>query len=329
MTIYKSPTFLLTLVSLIFLTSCATLPQHLGENNLLAYTADNDETIIMRHLPVFLIENPNEKHNLIGTPGARIAIESEEDIFIAPQPSSIYTETRKFHTSKGSYTNLIYRIHFEKVPFSLFPFHLGSGKNVGLLVVVTVDSAGRPLLFTTVHTCGCYLTFIPTSYMPEEAFPDDWNKERQSVYHETLPGLLRFKGVSPDQAIIVILIKKDSHRVKDIFVSTANFLDDHKTEKAHIQSLDSLQNLPLKDTGSTSFYENFGYRKGYVKGSFKPWEWLLMSWWTLDWRIGQDKKLGKDTEDSPVFYTSLKPWARDDSDMRVFSSFLEYWGWEL
>lgn len=325
----KRSTLLLTLVFLIFLTSCATLPQHFKRNDLLAYTADYDETTIRRHLPVFIIENHNEKHNLIGTPTARITEETKEEIFINPEMPFVYTETRSFKTPKDSYTNLIYRIHFEKIPFSLFPFYIGSGKNVGIIVVVTLNAAGMPILYTTVQTCGCYLAFIPTSYMPQNAFPDGWNKEWQTVFGENLPGLLDFKDVSLDHAITIILLKNGSHRVKDISVSKVDSLMGYKTVKALIQPLHSLQSLPLKVIGSTSFYENSGYRKGYVKGSSKPWERLLMSWWTLDWRVGQDKKLGRDKEDSPVFYTSLKPWARDDSDMRDFPAFLKYWGWKF
>ncbi len=54
-----------------------------------------------------------------------------------------------------------------------------------------------------------------------------------------------------------------------------------------------------------------------------------MGWWAFDWRIGEDKKLGKTRDDGIVFYTSLKPWARKASDMRDFEAFLLYWKWGL
>lgn len=321
--------FQLPLLFLVFLTSCATLPQHYKENNQLAYIVDYDNSIARQHLPVFIIANPNEKHNLVGTPSSKATGDTKEEIYVNPEIPTIYAETRKFTTQKESYTNLIYRIHFEKVPFSIFPFFLGWGKNVGVIVVVTLNKDGMPILYTTVQTCGCYLVFIPTSYTPRDAFPDGWNIERQTAYGENLPGLLDFKDVPLDQAITLIFIKNDSHRVEEIAVSSASVLMNYKTEKAHIQPLDSLQRLSLEGMGSTSFYENSGYRKGYVKGSSKPWERLLMSWWTLNWTVGQDKKLGRDKEDNPIFHTSLKPWARDESDLRDFPTFLKYWGWKL
>ena len=54
-----------------------------------------------------------------------------------------------------------------------------------------------------------------------------------------------------------------------------------------------------------------------------------MSWWTFDWRVGEDKKLGKNKNDSILFYTSLAPWYKDSSDMRDFNTFLKVWGWDL
>ena len=54
-----------------------------------------------------------------------------------------------------------------------------------------------------------------------------------------------------------------------------------------------------------------------------------MSWWVFDWRVGEDKKFGKDKNDGILFYTSLKPWDREKSDMRDFVTFLKYWKWNL
>ena len=323
---FKWLTFLLCFI---LLASCATLPQHSKINNSLAYTVEDDQTITSHFFPIFVIENYLEKHNLIGTPKTIVLGETERVVFVDPEKPTIYTESRTFATQNDTYTNLIYRIHFEKVPFSLIPFNIGWGKNVGIIVVVTLNSKAHPVLYTTVQTCGCYLSFVPTSYMPLNFFPDDWNKESQRVYWERLPGLLDFTDIPLDQAVTIIVIKSGSHRVKEIKVLNVNSFPEYKVQKARIQPLNSLQKLSLEDKGTTSFYENSKYRKGYVKGSSKPWERLLISWWALDWNVGQDKKLGKDKADGPTFYTSLKPWAREDSDMRVFPDFLKYWGWKL
>ncbi|MCI5211977.1 MAG: hypothetical protein D3910_25080, partial [Candidatus Electrothrix sp. ATG2] len=120
-----------------------------------------------------------------------------------------------------------------------------------------------------------------------------------------------------------------THRVKDIWLADAGFLPNFTTIAADFQPLTALEMLPLGDQWVTSFYETTGPRKGYVKGSYKTRERLFMSWWAFDWRIGEDKKLGKDTGDGTIFYTSLKPWRREASDLRDFIGFARYWGWKF
>ena len=55
----------------------------------------------------------------------------------------------------------------------------------------------------------------------------------------------------------------------------------------------------------------------------------MISWWALDWRVGEDKAYGDKNETGAVFYTSLKPWNRQASDMWPFGDFLAFWGWGL
>ena len=326
---FKRLIFLFSIVCLIFFFSCTTIPKHLPVDNLLAYTVDNGDTLLSRFMPVFVIENNKKKYNLIGTPIAKIAKNGEEKISVDPEKATVYTQVRKFKTFKNTYTNLIYRIHFEKIPGGFTPFYLGKGKNMGLIIIVTLNSQNEPILYTSVHTCGCYVAFVPTSFMPATEFPGNWKKERQSVHSESLPGILKLSRSLPDQGKIFILLRDGSHRVKDIWVSTSSSMAKYNIARAEIQPLISLEKLPLNDSLTTSFYETSGPRKGYVKGSHKIWERLLMSWWAFDWRVGEDKILGKDKNSGILFYTSLKPWDKEKSDMRDFATFLRYWKWNL
>lgn len=54
---------------------------------------------------------------------------------------STYQEL-SFQTARGSYTILVYRVHFPATPYSLLPFFIGAGQNMGILVVVTLDQGG-------------------------------------------------------------------------------------------------------------------------------------------------------------------------------------------
>ena len=327
-------TLFLCFILTVWLSSCASVPKEFPINEQRAYTAEKSGEIFSRYSPFFIIENFKEPFNLIGTVKARLNKKGEEELYVDPEKAAIYVQKRTFETDKGSYTNLIYRVHFERVPFSLVPFYLVKGDNVGIFVIVTLNEKGEPILFTTLHTCGCYLAFIPTSYMPADDFPEKWDKKEQWVYGYTLPGFLQYPETFRDEIRPTILIRSGTHRMKNVQLGETDELsktyDIFDTQLKEMEELDTiLLTAPLNEGETTSFFETSGSRKGYVKGSHKPLERLLMSWWAFDWRIGEDKKLGIDKDDGPLFYTSLKTWARKKSDMRSFASFLKHWGWDL
>jgi hypothetical protein len=319
--LYIYALFVLTILGL---SACATLPAPIQTESALYYLPEQDDQLLSRYAPVFLTEESQIDSNRIGT----IRATSHDTVFIDPESPTLYVEQREFSTAKGHYTNLIYRVHFQEVPSTFSPYYLGAGKNVGLFVLVTLDENQRPLLYTTVNSCGCYLAFTPTSLLPNQALPADWSFERQSIYGESLPSILNVTDTPADQQRIQIRLRPGTHRVMDLWLETAAATP-APAVTTPLRRLADLQRLPLEGNQTTSFYETSGSRTGHVKGSYKFRERLLMSWWALDWNIGQDKMLGRDKNDGPTFNTSLKPWAWDDSDMRDFATFLNYWGWNL
>ena len=308
----------------VILSSCAlsTLENTVPDN--IAYVSRADKDAFSRYAPAFIVENGDKLYNRIGTVEARMDDDIEQ-VFVNPKRATLYQEVRSFATPNGKYTNLIYRIHFEKIPGGL-PVYLGAGRNVGSLVVITLDAeSGRPLLYTLVNTCGCYLGFVPTAYLAKRFWPDGWSEKQQDIYGEVWPGLL---GFPQDDKRIAIVFRSETHRVKDIVYMQKSVLETLPRQTISVRPLASLEHLELEGD-TTSFYEEDGPRYGYVKGSTKFWERALMSWWALDWRVGEDKKYGRNRDDGITFYTSLKPWAREASDMRDFPAFLHYWGWGL
>ena len=321
-------TTLRSAATLLFLTavmSCAKPAPIVDLNRQTLFVAEGD-TPLHVHAPSFVIDQPPKDYNLIGTPTATLQENGNELIFIDPSKATLYAEERSFQTARGDYRNLIYRVHFEKVPAR----HLVAGKNIGLIVVVTLNRDDQPVLLTVVHTCGCYLGIIPTSYLDDAALPEGWDRTAmQNIYGEQLPGNLDFGDSDLRDTRIMLLLADGTHRASNVWLQAATELPAGAMTPMALAPLDSLNRLKLANGGTTSFFETEGSRKGLVKGSSKPWERLFMSWWALAWNIGVDKKLGVDATYVDTFYTSLKPWARDDSDMRDFRRFLEYWGWKL
>lgn len=293
-----------------------------------AYIAKGSGDILDRYAPIFVIEHDEIPYNKIGTPSARIVHGEKSEVFVDAKRPAIYTQVETFDTDREHYTNLIYRIHFERNPFTLVPLNVGAGKNVGAIVVVTLNGAEEPVWVTSVQSCGCYHAIIPTDYLPEDAWPDGWEKTGFQVYGEQLPGELQVKG-GPADGRIVVTIRGNSHRCKGVSVESEEAIRDRfPVVPTPLVSIETLKSLPLPEGGETSFYHTDGRKKGLVKGAHKPFETVLFGLWAWDHNVGQDREYGPKEEVGRRFYTTLYFKNKKPSDMWHFAEFLEHNGWK-
>lgn len=287
-----------------------------------------DADLLAKHSPVFLSEADWSAWNRIGTPA--LFKDGKDRIIVRVDPTlpAIYAESRSFTGASGDrYTNLIYRVHFERVPLRFKPLNITAGRNAGLYVITTLDAAGQPLLYTTVHTCGCYVAVVPTDRLPESARPDDWAVDEQIVYREQLPGMLVVPDdISNEDRRLAITLRDGSHRVAAIaYDSMKSLRDAYVVEPTMIKPMATLERLPVEGGGTASMFNE----DGYVRHSKKPLEFALLSLWARDKRVGHDKRLGLDKNDGQRFYTSLNFKDQEASDMRDFQNFLTFRGWKL
>ncbi|MBN2808275.1 MAG: hypothetical protein JXR80_02150 [Deltaproteobacteria bacterium] len=284
-----------------------------------------------RYAPAFKIYEGTTSYNRIGRPALRRKADCGDfEVFVDPEKPVIFYEQSDFVTDRGKYSNLIYRVHFEKVPFSMLPFYVTAGRHPGLLVIVTLNQSLEPVLLTLVHTCGCYLAIIPTTALAAEAFPEQWKSSAVlSVYGEELPALLDYAMVKKPQ--LLVSLRPDVHRIMDLEIVAALERQSVGPAKMVPASLEPMARLDALVGGlePVSFFHGQGLLQDHVKGALKPWETLLMSWFSLDLWVGMDKRLGSGSNLENPFYTSLKPWQRRASDMNDFPRFLQYWGWRL
>lgn len=278
------------------------------------------------HPPAFYVQAGDQPYNKIGTPQV-----SEQNgfplVLVNSATPTMYVEQSNFTTQRGTYTNHIYRIHFPRVPFDWCNLHITAGNNPGLFIIYTLDQADRLVLITTVHTCGCYLAFFPTDNLAKELFPPNFPQKTQSVHGHTLPATLPSQLSTADQPYYLTL-ESETHRISYISQTIPNAPNHILAPSMAIQPMEDLYHLPYKNR-SISFFEDSGRREGYVKNNSKILERLLISWWTFDWHVGEDKAYGKSDSSTTPFYTSLKFWQRRNSDMKNFPQFLAYWGWRL
>ena len=289
------------------------------------------DTLLDRYAPVFVTEHAERPWNRVGTPSARLTESGEEQVYVDPDEATIYRRRIPFEAGGQRYTNLVYRVHFQRSPFTLVPFNAGTGKNVGLLTVVTLDAWERPVWVTTVHTCGCYHAVLPTNFLPREAWPETWDRAGVEIYGEQLPGLLVWPE-DDEPARLMVKIRDGSHRVMDAaVVSEAALAEGYDALRVASQPIAALDALPLergsKAQATTSFFHESGRKRGLVKGAWKPLETLLFGWWIRDFHVGRDRRYGP-REQTQLFYTTLNPARKDRSDMWSFASFLELEGWK-
>ncbi len=317
-------------LAILLLCSCAQHVPH-PEAPKTLYLTQETEQLASRYAPAFQVYDTNQDYNKIGSPAAQQISDNEIKVYVDPDKPVVFYTIKKFSTAKASYTNILYRVHFKAVPSSLIPFNLTAGKNVGLLVVITLNKDHTPVLITTLHTCGCYISIIPTNHLPAEALPKNWQQgELLHVFGETLPSKLTFSPDLPSR--LVVEVGPSVHRIINLGVQPESSLHNWQTGAvltAELRSFEELEQLPVAGGSTTSFFHESGLMEGYVKGSIKPWESLLMSIISMDFFVGTDKAYAETANKDNPFYTSLKPWRRQDSNIWNFSTFLEYWGWRL
>ena len=314
-------------VWVLFLAGCTHSPLVAFEQASL-YLPPAPASIPAINTPTFLVRDAAQPFNKIGSPSVVAGNGNDTEVHVDPEKPTVYFETQEFNTSKGLYTNLIYRIHFQEVPLGWTSLNLTAGRNPGLLFIYTLDEAGTLLLVTTVHTCGCYLAFFPTEAMPRQSLPKTWSAEPQLVYGYTLPSSLNIPKNTADSRIAFTL-EDETHRISDVTVTDSTTRQTVPQQvKMQLKPMLDLYHLPHADK-TLSFFEVDGWRKGYVKDNTKILERFFISWWAFDLHVGEDKAYSIHDRSDTVFYTSLKFWARKASDLKDFPRFLEYWGWQL
>lgn len=290
------------------------------------------ESLAARFCPVFVVQS-GRAENLIGSVKAAKGEGGKPEIAVDAENPAVYFEEKSFTVGRKTLTNLVYRVHFRNTPYSLIPFILTAGKNPGILLIVTLDEARKPILVTTAHTCGCYAAVIPFTNLDPKFLPENHPEGFQKVYGERLPAMLDYGTAD---ARLVAVLRPGVHRLMEIRVadSAGLFGEGAGGGKAFrpvpmkLLPMDGLRRLPLPEGGAVSFFHEKGILRGHVKGSVKPFETILMSWMPLDLFVGADKDFATDLTENP-FYTSLKPWNRHSSDLWDFPAFLKFMGYRF
>jgi hypothetical protein len=168
-----------------------------------------------------------------------------------------------------TFTHINGEVHTQLVYTTFFPartpkgsFDLFAGKLDGLIWRVTLDKTGRPIIYDSIHPCGCYHLFFPAK--PWLIKPSVAN----AAFGE--PPLAPVAGPIPKSGErIKLLIKAGTHYLAGIkLLREANF-----TQRTRYRMIDEnvLRSLPIGGGGSRSLYGP----DGIIIQSVRPERFLL------------------------------------------------------
>jgi hypothetical protein len=273
--------------------------------------------------PVFVAPEAERSFNRIGTP----ALEGDRAV-VRPDVPTLYAEVRHDRVGERDLLHLVYRIHFERIPWSWSWRFYEAHRNPGQLLVVTLDARDQtPLLVTSVHTCGCYRAVLPTGALPESARPPGWPADKMRVYGERLPSVLRAPASAAER--ITVHLRPHSHRVTHLEVS-GELPPEAQPVSIPIEPIANLRALRGDDGRVRSFFYERGPLRGHVRGAWNPFEGLtLFGFVALDPTVGMDKDMGDPEQTGTPFYTMLRFWKHDESRLDRYGPLLDELGFEL
>lgn len=211
--------------------------------------AMDDATIraVRAHAPMFEIDvvtnDDRPGFPVLEGPG-RPAIDGERPTLFVRLSFQMFAGERR--------QQIVYSVWFPARPRS-GPFDLLGGRLDGLLWRVTLDAEGRPLLYDSIHACGCYHQFFPTPAVRARSAPDsitEWAFVPQSL-PEPPPG-----------ARVVLRVAARTHFLQRVmFDRTAGL-----SSPLELAADDVLRSLPLPGGGRRSLFGPDGIVPGTERG---------------------------------------------------------------
>jgi hypothetical protein len=146
-------------------------------------------------------------------------------------------------------TQLNYVVWFPSRPKSN-PFDLYGGSLDGLNYRVTLDIYGSPLLYETVHNCGCYYAAYPTGQLQ----PID------SIDYAEQPLILMAPQVSDPKNRMVVAMESGTHFVRHLFTHAPAYghPDNHYVQTDYA----ALKHLPFPSGRERSMFNRYGIVAG-------------------------------------------------------------------
>lgn len=129
--------------------------------------ADLQTRLLDRHAPVIDVATEGDFDHI----GA-LSIDRDGRPHVDAGHPTAYRRIAFVRQGDRTLVQLVYLAWFSERPHA-GPFDLLAGALDGFIWRVTLDEQGEPLLYDTIHACGCYHLFFPTSALRARPAPED------------------------------------------------------------------------------------------------------------------------------------------------------------
>ena len=217
-------------------------------------SADEWMQLFDAHAPIFEVETASDDDR-IGTLQWRNGAALGDAPLVDTAHPSIYRRISYTRMGGKTYAQLVYSAWFPSRPREQL-FDLLSGALDSVIWRVTLDDDGAPLIYDSIHGCGCYHLFFPTSRMQLKPPP------KANIEWAFVPTSVPL--IAPFQRII-LQIASTSHYIVGVKLHTsANKNAQSKTYQWRDE--EELRSMPTTDGFTRSVFQSDGLISGTERG---------------------------------------------------------------
>jgi hypothetical protein len=200
------------------------------------YSPAAREALFRRYAPAWEVQTEAESDH-IGTPFWA----SQEDLGVDTRHPLTYTLLSLTRFGQEILTQLNYIIWFPARP-KVNALDIYGGKLDGVNFRVTLDQNGEPLLYETIHNCGCYYKAYPTRRL----------KAREKIDYAEPPLIFKAPELNLPSELMTVAMESRTHYVQHLYSWTRQ--SNSETMVYELADYNELRSLPDSEAGRRSMF---------------------------------------------------------------------------
>ncbi len=199
--------------------------------------------------PIWQVETDGPDDRL----GAPVWVDNEHPADIDTRQPIMYQHLSYIRFDGRILPQLNYTVWFPARPGKT-SMDLLAGHIDGMTWRVTIDTDGRPLIYDSMHNCGCYHLFFPTEKLI--AKPEEGALQEAAFSPQQMPAL------QAGQVIVLRIASVTHYLIRVILAGRSYKSDADETVSLSVESYNTLRSLPFGDDLRHSLFQNNGIIAG-------------------------------------------------------------------